>query len=53
MQIVMHYGLPIAVATALPLYGAIAGIGSTVWSNWDKAGQGINDKLAKTFVVEA
>jgi len=53
MQIVLHYGVSIALATAVALPGAAAAIGMTAWSNWDKAGQGINDKLAKTFVVEA
>lgn len=53
MQLVLHYGVPIALATALREFGALAAVGMTVWSNWDKAGQGANDKLAKTFVVEA
>ena len=53
MQIVLHYGVSIAPATATAVPGAAAAIGMTFWSNWDKAGQGINDKLAKTFVIEA
>lgn len=53
MQIVLHYGVSIALATAIAVPGAAAAIGMTFWSNWDKAGQGINDKLAKTFVIEA
>ena len=53
MQIVLRYGVSIARATAIAVPGAAAAIGMTFWSNWDKAGQGINDKLAKTFVIEA
>jgi len=52
-QSLLHYGVPIAVAIALALLGAVVAIGMILWSVWDKNGQGINDKLAKTFVVEA
>lgn len=52
-QALLHYGVPIAVATALALLGAVVAIGMILWSIWDKNGQGINDKIAKTFVVEA
>ncbi len=51
-QSLLHYGVPIAIAIALALLGAVVAIGMVVWSVWDKNGQGINDKLAKTFVVE-
>ena len=50
-QSLLHYGVPIAVAIALALLGAVVAIGMVVWSVWDKNGQGIDDKLAKTFVV--
>jgi hypothetical protein len=52
-QTLLHYGVPISLAIALALLGALLALGMIVWSVWDKAGQGINDKLAKTFVVEA
>ena len=51
-QSLLHYGVPIAVAVALALLGAVVAIGMILWSIWDKNGQGINDKIAKTFVVE-
>jgi uncharacterized RDD family membrane protein YckC len=50
-QSLLHYGVPIAIAIALALLGAVVAIGMVVWSVWDKNGQGIDDKLAKTFVV--
>ncbi len=50
-QSLLHYGVPLAVAIALALLGAVVAIGMVVWSVWDKNGQGIDDKLAKTFVV--
>jgi curved DNA-binding protein CbpA len=49
----LHYGVPISLAIALALLGAVLAIGMVLWSMRDKAGQGIDDKLAKTFVVEA
>jgi hypothetical protein len=52
-QCLLHYGVPIAIAIALALLGAVLAIGMIIWSVWDKNGQGINDKIAKTFVVEA
>lgn len=51
-QSLLHYGVPIAVAIALALLGAVVAVGMILWSIWDKSGQGINDKIAKTFVVE-
>ncbi len=51
-QSLLHYGVPIAIAIALALLGAVVAIGMILWSIWDKNGQGINDKIAKTFVVE-
>jgi hypothetical protein len=52
-QALLHYGVPISLAIALALLGAILALGMVIWSVWDKFGQGVNDKLAKTFVVEA
>jgi Flp pilus assembly pilin Flp len=51
-QALLHYGVPIAVAIALALLGAVVAIGMVLWSIWDKNGQGVDDKIAKTFVVE-
>jgi hypothetical protein len=51
-QALLHYGVPIAIAIALALLGAVVAIGMVVWSIWDKNGQGFDDKIAKTFVVE-
>jgi RDD family/DnaJ domain len=51
-QALLHYGVPIAIAIALALLGAVVAIGMILWSIWDKNGQGLNDKIAKTFVVE-
>ncbi len=53
----IHYGIPIFLTLALiqvlgPL-AIIIGLGTTLWSIRDKNRQGLNDKLAKTFVVEA
>ena len=42
----------IAIAIALALLGAVIAIGMVIWSIWDKNGQGVDDKIAKTFVVE-
>ena len=52
-QGLLHYGVPIAVAIALALIGAVVAIGMILWSIWDKNGQGVDDKIAKTFVVVA
>jgi len=51
-QALLHYGVPIAIAIALALLGAVIAIGMVIWSVWDKNGQGVDDKIAKTFVVE-
>jgi len=52
-QGLLHYGVPIAVSIALALIGAVVAIGMILWSIWDKNGQGVDDKIAKTFVVVA
>ncbi len=52
-----HYGLPIVLALALsgflgPL-ALVLGLGMVLWNIRDRNRQGLHDKLAKTFVVEA
>jgi uncharacterized RDD family membrane protein YckC len=53
----IHYGIPIVLAVVLfGVLGPIAvilALGSTLWNIRDKNRQGVNDKLGKTFVVEA
>jgi curved DNA-binding protein CbpA len=53
----IHYGIPIVLAIVLfGVLGPIAvilALGSTLWNIRDKNHQGVNDKLGKTFVVEA
>ncbi len=53
----IHYGVPIFLTLALiQVLGPLAivlGLGTTLWNIRDKNRQGVNDKLAKTFVVEA
>jgi curved DNA-binding protein CbpA len=53
----IHYGVPIFLTLALVnILGPIAlilGLGSVLWNLRDRNRQGIHDKLAKTFVVEA
>jgi curved DNA-binding protein CbpA len=53
----IHYGLPIFLTLALvqvlgPL-AIILGLGVVLWNLRDRNRQGVHDKLAKTFVVEA
>ena len=53
----IHYGLPIFLTLALvqvlgPL-AIILGLGCVLWNLRDRNRQGVHDKLAKTFVVEA
>jgi curved DNA-binding protein CbpA len=52
-----HYGVPIAVALLLsgflgPL-ALVAGLGMVLWNIRDRNRQGVHDKLAHTFVVQA
>lgn len=53
----IHYGVPIVITLALSGFlGPIAlviGLGAVLWNIRDRNRQGIHDKLAKTFVVEA
>ncbi len=53
----IHYGVPIFLTLALvqvlgPL-AVVLGLGCVLWNLRDRNRQGVNDKLAKTFVVEA
>jgi curved DNA-binding protein CbpA len=53
----VHYGVPIFLTLALvqvlgPL-AVVLGLGVVLWNLRDRNRQGVNDKLAKTFVVEA
>jgi uncharacterized RDD family membrane protein YckC len=38
---------------AIPAYGALLGLGIVGWGYFDRNGQGIHDKLARTVVVDA
>jgi curved DNA-binding protein CbpA len=53
----VHYGVPIflglALLTPLGPLALILALGSVLWNIRDKNRQGVHDKLAKTFVVEA
>jgi uncharacterized RDD family membrane protein YckC len=53
----IHYGIPIVLTLALSGFlGPIAlvlGLGSVLWNIRDRNRQGVHDKLAKTFVVDA
>jgi curved DNA-binding protein CbpA len=53
----IHYGVPIVLALALsgflgPL-ALVLGLGAVLWNIRDRNRQGVHDKLAKTFVVQA
>ena len=53
----IHYGVPIFLTLALvQVLGPLAivlGLGAVLWNLRDRNRQGVHDKLAKTFVVEA
>jgi curved DNA-binding protein CbpA len=48
-----HFALPILLALAIPQWGPILGLGMVAWGYFDRNGQGIHDKLARTLVVSA
>jgi uncharacterized RDD family membrane protein YckC len=48
-----RYALPILLALAIPSFGVILGLGMVAWGYFDRNGQGIHDKLARTLVVDA
>jgi RDD family/DnaJ domain len=48
-----RFALPLLFAVAIPSFGAILGLGMVAWGYFDRNGQGIHDKLARTVVVAA
>jgi hypothetical protein len=48
-----RYALPILLALAIPSFGVILGLGMVAWGYFDRNGQGIHDKLARTIIVDA
>jgi uncharacterized RDD family membrane protein YckC len=40
-------------AVAIPQLGALLGLAMVAWGYFDRNGQGIHDKLARTLVVDA
>jgi uncharacterized RDD family membrane protein YckC len=53
----IHYGVPIVITLALSGFlgpiSLVIGLGAVLWNIRDRNRQGVHDKLAKTFVVEA
>jgi uncharacterized RDD family membrane protein YckC len=47
-----RFALPILLALAIPQFGVILGLGMVAWGFFDRNGQGIHDKLARTLVVD-
>jgi uncharacterized RDD family membrane protein YckC len=48
-----RFALPLLLAIAIPSFGAVLGIGMVAWAYFDRNGQGLHDKLARTLVVDA
>ena len=48
-----RFALPILLALAIPSFGVILGLGMVAWGYFDRNGQGIHDKLARTVIVDA
>jgi uncharacterized RDD family membrane protein YckC len=48
-----RFALPILLALAIPQFGVILGLGMVAWAFFDRNGQGLHDKLARTLVVDA
>jgi curved DNA-binding protein CbpA len=48
-----RFALPLIFAVAIPSFGVILGLGMVAWGYFDRNGQGIHDKLARTLVVAA
>lgn len=48
-----HFALPVLLALAIPTFGVVLGLGMVAWGYFDRNGQGIHDKLARTLVVSA
>jgi curved DNA-binding protein CbpA len=49
----VRFLVPVLFAVAIPAYGALLGLGIVAWGYFDRNGQGIHDKLARTVVVDA
>jgi uncharacterized RDD family membrane protein YckC len=49
----VRFAIPILLALAIPSFGAVLGLGMVAWGYFDRNGQGIHDKLARTLVVDA
>jgi uncharacterized RDD family membrane protein YckC len=49
----VRFALPLLLAVAIPQLGALLGLGMVAWAYFDRNGQGIHDKLARTLVVDA
>jgi hypothetical protein len=49
----LRFAVPILLAVGIPTFGAVLGIGMVAWGYFDRNGQGIHDKLARTLVVSA
>jgi curved DNA-binding protein CbpA len=48
-----RFALPILLALAIPSFGVVLGLGMVAWAYFDRNGQGLHDKLARTLVVDA
>jgi curved DNA-binding protein CbpA len=48
-----RFALPILLALAIPSFGVVLGLGMVAWGYFDRNGQGLHDKLARTLVVDA
>jgi uncharacterized RDD family membrane protein YckC len=48
-----RFAVPILLALAIPSFGVVLGLGMVAWGYFDRNGQGIHDKLARTLVVDA
>jgi curved DNA-binding protein CbpA len=48
-----RFAIPILLAVAIPSFGPVLGLGMVAWGYFDRNGQGIHDKLARTLVVSA
>ena len=49
----VRFALPLLLAVAIPSFGPILGLGMVAWAYFDRNGQGLHDKLARTIVVDA
>jgi uncharacterized RDD family membrane protein YckC len=49
----VRFGIPVLLAIAIPNLGVLLGLGMVAWAYFDRNGQGLHDKLARTIVVDA